>query len=561
MSNIDSKFQGIGTLIGQGRLRVPINQRDYAWDEEHVVALCNDITEAIASKKDSYFLGTVVLTKTADDYLEIVDGQQRLATSTIILAVIRDILHGMGEAQLVNGIEGQYLYGIDLKSEENTPYIQLNTRDNEYFATRVIPTPGEDRRAKKTRQWTEKNKIANAARIIRQHLEEITKSYSSSTKKETMKDWIEFLRRRANLIVLTVPDSVNAYVMFETLNDRGLRVSQADLVKNYLFGEAGSRLKEAQAKWASMVRSLELVDQEDTTIDYLRLLSTLLNGLTRERQVFERIKAEASSPTRAIALMETLDEFAIDYAAMLTSNHWKWGDYPPDIQRSISTLDLLGSTQIRHLMLAVAHHFNKNEAAKAFRLFVNWIVRLFIAGSGRVGRVESIYASMAYDIHKTKDLRSATALAERMAPHLASDTDFEAAFAIAHVGRPKIARYYLDALERKLRGDGSPDLVPNADVTVVNLEHVLPLSPTDDDPASELASFQSRLGNLVLLNARQNAMSGNDSFERKKAVLLGSPFLVTQRVGSYKTWGPTEINEHQRYLAKLAIDVWSLRSR
>ena len=52
--------------------------------------------------------------------------------------------------------------------------------------------------------------------------------------------------------------------MFETLNDRGLRISQADLVKNYLFGQSGNRIREAQAKWASMIRSLENVDREDT---------------------------------------------------------------------------------------------------------------------------------------------------------------------------------------------------------------------------------------------------------------------------------------------------------
>ena len=168
---------------------------------------------------------------------------------------------------------------------------------------------------------------------------------TTTSKKAHLKDWLAYLDEHANLIVLTVPDDVNAYVMFEILNDRGLRVSQADLVKNYLFGQSGNKLTEAQAKWASMIRSLEIVDKEDTAIDYLRLISTLMNGLTRERQVFERIKPLTNSPLRAITFLDTIDSFSSDYVAMLTPHHFKWDGYPESIRRSVSTLNLLGVTQ------------------------------------------------------------------------------------------------------------------------------------------------------------------------------------------------------------------------
>ena len=98
-------------------------------------------------------------------------------------------------------------------------------------------------------------------------------------------------------------------------------------------------------------------------------------------------------------------------------------------------------------MLAVAHHFNKSEADKAFRLFVDWIVRMFIAGSGRVGRVENIYATLAHNIHTQTNIRTAKALSDRMAGSIANDKDFEEAFARAHVSKTKLARYYLSMLE------------------------------------------------------------------------------------------------------------------
>lgn len=403
-------------------------------------------------------------------------------------------------------------------------------------------------------------RVREAAAVLRKYLEDTTKLTTAASKKNRVKDWLAHLNEHANLIVLTVPDDVNAYVMFETLNDRGVRVSQADLVKNYLFGQSGNRLAEAQAKWASMIRSLEIVNKEDTAIDYLRLLSTLMNGLTRERQVFERIKPLTNSPLKSITFLGTIDSFSSDYVAMLTPQHFKWEGYPESIRRSVSTLNLLGVTQIRHLMLAVAHHFNKQEADKSFRLFVDWIIRMFIAGTGRVGRVESIYAGLAHHIHTKTDIRTAKELADRMAGNIANDRDFEEAFAKAYVSKTKLARYYLGMLERTAGGKGLPDLVPNEDTNAVNLEHVLPINPTQtaSDEFGDASDYTSRIGNLVLLNAKINSTVGNDRFEAKRSIFCTRPFLLTKEVAKYKKWGVTEIDDRQAKLAKLAVKTGSM---
>jgi hypothetical protein len=562
MSTVDFTYQGIGKLISAGRLRVPANQREYAWGEEHVEALCHDISDAMIEKKDAYFLGTVVLTKSKDGYFEVVDGQQRLATTSMLFAVIRDMLVAIKEDRLAGGIEETYLFGLDIRTEEDTPKLHLNTRDREYYASHVLARPDNPKRKVKAPREPHSNaKVREAATLLRKYLEDVTKAMTLSSKKTHLKDWVDYLSDHANLIVLSVADDVNAYIMFETLNDRGLRVSQADLVKNYLFGQSDNRLREAQGKWASMIRSLENVDREDTAIDYLRLVTTLINGLTRERQVFERMKPQTNSPLKAITFLDTIDGLSSDYVAMLTPDHFKWDGYPDSIRRSVSTLNLLGVTQIRHLMLAVAHHFGKPEADKAFRLFVDWIVRMFVAGSGRVGRVENIYASLAHNIHTKTELRTAKALADRMAPNIANDRDFEAAFARAYVSKTKLARYYLGTLERTAGGKGLPELVPNDDTKAVNLEHVLPINPAHagNEDLDDGAGYTARIGNLVLLNAKINATIGNDSFEKKRTLLASSPFLLTSEVAKYENWGATEIDDRQAKLAKLAVKTWSMK--
>ena len=87
---IGFEHKGIGDALAHNRFIVPLNQREYSWEEEHVSDLFSDFANAIANNRATYFLGTIVLTKDEQGNPEVSDGQQRLATTTILLAAIRD---------------------------------------------------------------------------------------------------------------------------------------------------------------------------------------------------------------------------------------------------------------------------------------------------------------------------------------------------------------------------------------------------------------------------------------------------------------------------------------
>jgi hypothetical protein len=176
MSTVDFTYQGIGKLLSAGRLRVPANQRECAWEEEHVEALCHDISDAMIKKKDTYFLGTVVLTKSRDGHFEVVDGQQRLATTSMLFAVIREMLLAMDEGRLAGGIEETYLFGLDIKTEEDTPKLQLNSKDHEYYANHVLARPDDPKRKAKAPKGPHSNvKVREGAILLRRYLEDATK--------------------------------------------------------------------------------------------------------------------------------------------------------------------------------------------------------------------------------------------------------------------------------------------------------------------------------------------------------------------------------------------------
>jgi len=557
--NIGFDHVGIGTAISHNRLTVPPNQRNYSWEDKHVLALFQDLSKAIEANKSAYFLGTIVLTHAKKGGgLEVADGQQRLATSTILLASIRDYLHQRKDEILVNSIENDFLFTTVRETRQISPRLGLNSIDHGFFEKRILSRPdSKDRDVQPQKESHER--IQRAAELAAQHIKNIVSPHAEKNRIEVLNRWVKFLEESAQVIMLRVPDDMNAYVMFETLNDRGLRTSQADLLKNYLFSQADEREADAQQKWSSMVACVEALGMDDIVMTYLRHVTISLFGHTIERDVYEKIRDKTAGQGPALSFLETLEGAANDYVAILTASHAKWNNYHGNIRKSVHALSELRSTPLRPLMLAVARKFSPKEAELAFRMFVRWTVRFLISGGMRSGVTEESYAECAQKVTQG-EITTAKLLLQAMRATLPSDKEFEAAFAVARVSQNYLARYYLRSLEMKVKGASEPEWIPNDDV-VINLEHILPENPDqnwpDIDPETA-AAYYKRVGNLVLLQATKNSLIGNGMFSDKRSVLKSSAYELTKEAGKASKWGPKEINARQHRLAKLAVETWPL---
>lgn len=556
---IGFEHKGIGTVLHHNTLVVPLNQREYSWEEEHVKDLLDDFSNAIATAQSVYFLGTIVLTGGGSSP-EVSDGQQRLATTTILLAAIRDYFQTQGDAARVNYFENTFLSGIDPKTTNHIPKLRLNVDDNEFFSIRVVANPTNPDRAKARSKADSHIRIQEAAERAATFLREWIEPFNSQQRTNRLLELVEFVRDRAQVIVLTVPDQMNAFMMFETLNDRGLKASQADLLKNHLLSHAGDRITEGQQKWAKMLGVLESLGRDEITVTFLHHLLITKSGPTREREVFDKIRASVNNQNRAIEFLDELAEAASDYAALFNSDHKKWNTYGTTTRHNIATINRdLRVEQIRPLMLAVARKFSVVEAKKAFRLFVFWSVRFLVVG-GRGGLLDRNYAVAAQDVGNGA-IKTADKLAERLKDILPTDAVFRTHFTEARVSQNFLARYYLRALERTKKGESEPEYVPSDDENAINLEHILPENPGTNwkgvDPDAAHAHFK-RIGNLVLLQATQNSIVGNDDFAAKKPILSASLFVLTSETGKLASWGTKEIVQRQERLADLAIKTWPL---
>jgi len=127
---------GLGTALKHNLLVVPPNQREYAWTHEEVTQMLQDFAKALNEGTD-YFLGTVVTIPQPDGTLEVADGQQRLATSALLLAAIRDYLGDKNEPIIVQSIDGEFLNCTDRANRARVPRLQLNIDDNDLFKSIV----------------------------------------------------------------------------------------------------------------------------------------------------------------------------------------------------------------------------------------------------------------------------------------------------------------------------------------------------------------------------------------------------------------------------------------
>ena len=170
---------------------------------------------------------------------------------------------------------------------------------------------------------------------------------------DLLNDWVSFIEHRALVVLLRVPNDANAYKMFETLNDRGLRTSQADLIKNYLFSRSGDRIDEVQSRWSYMRGTLESLDAGDITVDFLRHALIAIRGHTRESQVYDAVQERVKSDYAAIAFAANLEHLANAYVATFNSEHERWNECPDATRRSLEVLNMLNIRPLRPMLLAV----------------------------------------------------------------------------------------------------------------------------------------------------------------------------------------------------------------
>ncbi|MDI2090127.1 DUF262 domain-containing protein [Commensalibacter oyaizuii] len=554
VTSIDSRLIGVGALLKQQRLAVPSYQRSYKWELQQVKELYQDIIDAKNKKSEQYFLGTVVITKSEHDNIKnIIDGQQRIVTASILISAIRNYFAKKKDTDSVETITRDYISSKDLRTKNEISHVLILPDDQKFYTEYVIKIKHIGQKAPKNLSDTQK-RLFHAIKQAQETIAKITDKDLTKTPDDDLFDLIEFIEKKTVLVSLDVGDEANAYVIFEVLNDRGLDLTVADLLKNYVFGAAGKeKLSECQAQWNKMNTLISNSHGEGDVKKFIRHDWISRNGLIRERDLYDEIKRTITNETSVSNYITNLSNNSEIYAAFLNLDSSLWKDYNDKVKQALYLFNIAKITQVRPLLMSVFNNFNKKEINKTIPMLASWSVRFLICGEGGSGELEKNYAQKAKEI-SNKTITTALELFDSF-KILPTDIRFENSFATVNA-KGILARWCLSELE--IEKNGNQQKIANPDTNEVNLEHVFPEKSGDswEKASKDISKYLHRLGNLALLKAKDNSLVGNCSFADKKKVYSKSDFLLTKEIASCSSWDVNEINNRQKELAKLAVRRW-----
>ncbi len=541
--------------VAEQQFRIPPYQRPYAWTSDQVDDLWDDL---VANLGSGHFLGSVVLSSEDESRPQVIDGQQRLTTLMLLMSTLRDECHARGLTQQVQRIDRR-LIADDLS--EGDAYFKFKTGSANWpvFRDVVLRGPTDDERRSpddfdKPTRARNRPLLDNLARL-RSHLAGQLARLPEPDKPAWLEQFQKFLMERVELVVIEVKSLADAFLLFETLNDRGMQLSAADLLKSHLLGEVAKKAGDedvdaAAAAWDTML------DDLGAQVDVSRFLRHYLlsrHPKVQKDDVFGFFKQLVADDGAAAVLHDL----------RITAGHYGEFEAPERIahqptRRVLTDLQTLRAVTCYIALVPARRYLSERDFLNYARLAEVLTFRYSsVVGLG-TNELERKYHDAAKLLLESRGTRLEESRAVLLAA-MPSAEQFILAFERLTMGRQYLLRYTLRNIEQALN-PGVEKEIKTSDL--VHIEHVMPqklsagwhnaLGP-DTVRHQELVN---RWGNLTLFFAGLNIPASNKSFEDKKVYYAESQVELTKTLCGYEAWGPAQIEDRQRWLAGIAERIW-----
>ena len=611
------------------RYSVPYYQRPYKWKKDQIDDFWNDLTD---DKQN--FIGPIVLQEDDDGTKTVVDGQQRLITSTIFACVLRDLYKKYEGLNQYSKIKERYINTEDdegevieyrLKTGPNTekflgPYLQDDDFVCQFKRIEDLYTSNLNKkekfisqefyiRSKKIFEKEEKRnnyeklrhkKISQLEAVTAEELrikENYTLLYSKvedyishqNTNKEKINK-LSVLRdelKTLQIVVITIYDLDNAYEVFERLNNFGVVLTQADLLKNHILKNVKpNQVKKCHDNWISMANRIG----EENLVSFIRYFWMSKNKFTQKNKLFNTISSSEIDYTN---FLNQLIEASEIYETIVDDNQFfdelKIDDQ--DITLQINNLKkaikTIGTTQpITFLICLVTLINDKNlkvNPSKFLLLLENFLFQYFAIGNNPGNSVERLFSNISNELYETTKKEPKHVVKEQdrcfqintkriidvYSEYVNKDAFYESFLGLKYSsrGKPyKINRYILEKYEYflwEIKGKVSNELEIN--FNNVNQEHLLPQNPQLWGFSKEdVSEYVNSIGNLFLIDIKLNRKMQNDVLIEKIKFLKKSKFesvnLLVKKFENEKfEWGKKEIDERTNSIADAAWNhIWKI---
>ncbi|HDV8499410.1 DUF262 domain-containing HNH endonuclease family protein [Enterobacter quasihormaechei] len=557
--NLETIFYGLNT-----RYYIPRYQRNYSWTTSNELnELWGDIISAYNEDKE-YFMGTILLATREKKHYDIVDGQQRAISFTLLLSVIQDysqlVLDGIISD---NDLSCNYGKRNDVASDlyayvrrhikHDDYYLRANNKDSKFFEDALDIT----KRVLLTDVNNRSNRITKAKRFFQDNIKK--EFFGRTDSLNNLNKFFRFIISKLHFVTITVEDDFDAYVIFESLNSKGLDLSVADLLKNKILSNISGNYQDAAlSEWDDLVRKIQCIPAN--FVDYIRIYwnSFESSDVTKANLYHVIRKNIGSNEANTKVFLNELVENAELFDRLKNKANLNW----PKINSShkwaenVAQMNLLGYTIHLPCFLYAMKHNEKildRLSALSLNLLFRWVT---ICDYG-IGEIDSLFKRVLQDLkvgkHDDEILKNFLPLIDKV------QNTFIDGFSVFETESSTILKYIACKIEIYL--GASKALIP--DFLEVDLEHVLPKSFARWE--DEMLNFSkpynrwvNSVGNVILLEKGMNRQIKDSIFSSKRKSYLSSAFICANQVAEYECWNENSIIKRNGELSILASNIWPL---
>jgi uncharacterized protein with ParB-like and HNH nuclease domain len=583
---------------------IPAYQRRYAWTDKQLVELFEDIK--MLDDNDQHFLGTILLLTEAHraniNMLEVVDGQQRIISLSLLLESIKDRFIELQKEDITRKIES-YLFcqGLDRKKQNKILLGDLDEPDYGKVLQLKNSLSTEDEKQIKNQ------KLLNAYRKFYAWISE----YSF----EDLHKYYFKLMNSTIIVRLDTEKARDAYKLFETINNRGLRLSPTDIIKNFLLGHASlvgeKELSNVRDSWTRVIVSLDGIDTDSffrhylmctimKKITYVKLTSELKRYYlmtVKEAEMLPEFRHSADIPNYMNG--EETDNsgndepeqvlVGVEYIKINIRNKINMCDYSSILAKNASiyanmincefgnkrinlylyNLKRIESTPAYTFLLKLfAKEIDENEIIKILKGIEAFILRRHIC-ERRTAELDDIFPKLV----SVRDECRYEQIKEILQENYPDNREFREKFATYNHRRSgDRAKYILEKIEYHLIEDqGEYEIKSGSDV---HLEHIIPLTISTKKAQREYGDwvtylgkdaeanhehYVDRIGNYTLLAQKLNITASNNPFGAKKREYRKSNIRMTKELASsYRAFRYKQVKFRSQKFAEIAVGIWSL---
>lgn len=540
---------------------IPVYQRNYAWNTSECLQLFNDIVEAGENDKiNAHFIGSIVYvhddvyTSSKIKELNIIDGQQRLTTLTLIYLAIFHFAIENNNEELKSEIDETYLINKFASGDEK---IKLRTTDNNMDALKFLL------RADKTEEYKTFSKIIENFNFFKKNI--------TSEKLKFIRDGL------SKLMFVEVSldrEKDDPQRIFESLNSTGLELTQADLIRNYIL--MGLKHEDQKNIYDNYWDIIEKSAKNETTnqslvSDFIRDFLTLETSIIPKKdKVYNefKLKYPTSSFQKTKETLQTLKGLVRHYNKLINPQN----ETDIDIRNQLEYIQKLEINVSYPFLLKVYDDYflkiiDKRILIEVLELIQSYAWRRFIVGlqANSLNKTfMNLYKSIDHDHYLASLQKSLTRKVGSQRFPKNQETIDALKIKDIYNTQSKNRTYFLHRLENHNNNE-KVDIDNNPNITI---EHIFPQNP-DIKWKTDIGSgdyvyiednYLHTIANLTL--SGNNGSLSNKTFSEKRDLeekgYRDSRLWLNKKLSSYEKWGKEQIEDRFRLITDRFLDIWKI---